>query len=155
MVKQGEALLQTKATTIRSLYDVYAGMLMGYIFEIVKDKTMAEDYLVKTFSSVNKQFNEINWSDNNWCLLQRFAKNELAEFNKALKDCDPPANTAAPNSPNKYLNQMTNEQKHIFCSFYYNKRTAAELSEELNKPEKLIRELLKEAFAIIKRSHDN
>jgi hypothetical protein len=155
MVKQNETLLQTKATTIHGLYNVYAGMLMGYIFEIVKDKTLAEEYLVKTFGSVNKQFNEINWSDNKWCLLQRFAKNELAEFNKALKDCDPPATITSPNSPNKYLDKMTDEQKHIFCNFYYNKRTSAELSQELKKPEKQIRELLKEAFVIIKTSHDN
>ncbi|HTH83636.1 MAG TPA: hypothetical protein VL490_11915 [Mucilaginibacter sp.] len=155
MVKQNEALLQTKATTIHSLYDAYAGMLMGYIFEIVKDKTLAEEYLVKAFSSVNKQFNEINWSDNKWCLLQRIAKNELTEFYKALKDCDPPVTAINTNSPNKYHDRMTDEQKHIFCNFYYNKRTSAELSQELNKPEKLIRAQLKEAFAVIKTSHDN
>jgi len=157
MVKQDQALLQTGPLSIYSLYDTYAGMLLGYIFEVVKDKKIAEDYLVKTFSSVAKKFNDINWDEtNNWCQLQRFAKNELVAFHDALKGCETPAvpNIAA-KLPNKYLDQMTDEQKLIFCNIYYSKKTTAQLAVEINKPEDLIKKLLKEAFAIIRRSNEN
>ncbi len=157
MANQDTALLQTKPISLYKLYDVYAGMLLGYILEIVKDKQQAEDYLIKTFSNIAQQFNEINWDNTNtWCLLQRFAKNELADFTNAVAACETPAATNARHgSPNKYLDRMTDEQKHIFCNFYYYQKTTSQLAAELNKSEKLVRESLKEAFVIIKRSHDN
>jgi hypothetical protein len=156
MVKPDDALVQTKPISIYSLYDAYAGMLLGYIFEVVKDRKVAEEYLVKIFSTVAEKFTEINWYEtNNWCQLQRFAKNELTAFKEAVDGCETPVTGSQHSAPNKYLDQMTEEQKHIFCNFYYNKKTTAQLSQQLNRPEDLIRRSLKEAFAIIRRTNDN
>lgn len=155
MVKIDKAVLQTQPLSVYNLYDDYGAMLLGYIFEVVKDKKVAEDYLVQTFSSVALKFNEINWSESNkWGLLQRIAKNELAKYNEAAADCD--AHTTAKNAtPNKYLDKMTDEQKLVFCNVYYSKRTTAQLAAEINKPEELVKKLLKEAFAIIRKSNEN
>lgn len=157
MVKQGEALVQTKTVSIYTLYDNYAAMLLGYITEVVNDRALAEDYLLKTFNTVAEKFNDINWHEsNNWALLLGIAKLELMPFNDALKGCKAPASsTAANNIQNKSLDKMTEEQKHVFCSVYYSKKTLAELSKETNKPEELLKTLLKEAFSIIRKSNEN
>ncbi|MCC8423460.1 RNA polymerase sigma factor [Mucilaginibacter sp. UR6-11] len=157
MVKQDRALLQTKPLSVYTLYDAYAGMLLGYIFEVVKDKKLAEEYLVRTFSNVAKQFNKINWDEtNNWCLLQRFAKSELSTFNDTSKN-PLAAVIKKPKAepPNKYLDQMTDEQRFIFCNIYYSSKTTAQLAKEIGKSEGLIKQLLKEAFAVIRKSNGN
>jgi DNA-directed RNA polymerase specialized sigma24 family protein len=150
MVKKDQAVLQTKPLSIYSLYDDYAAMLLGYIFEIVKDKKLAEDYLIKTFGSVAQKFNDINWGESNsWCLLQRIAKNELAAQSGQT------AETPGFNLNNKYLSGMTDEQRLVFCSIYYSKKTTAQLAAEINKSEVLVKKLLKEAFTMIRKSNEN
>jgi uncharacterized protein YktB (UPF0637 family) len=154
MVKQGEALLQTKPVSIYKLYDSYAAMLLGYIQEVVKDQLIAEEYLLKTFDTVAKKINDINWHEsNNWAQLLRLAKIELTPFHDALKA---PSLVPVTNSiPNKYLDKMTDEQRFVFCSIYYSKKTTAQLSKEINKPGELIKTLLKEAFSIIRESNES
>jgi DNA-directed RNA polymerase specialized sigma24 family protein len=157
MVKRDQALLQTKPLSIHSLYDAYAGMLLGYIFEVVKDKKTAEDYLVKTFSTIAAHFNDINWAETNkWCLLQRFAKSELTAFNEIVKSYKTTAEANYAGSlPNKYLNKMSDEQKFVFCNIYYSKKTTAQLANETNKSEETVKQSLKEAFAIIRTTNGN
>jgi len=151
MVKPENAILQTKSLSMHNLYDAYAGMLLGYIFEIVKDKALAEEYLVKTFSAIHSSFDKINWGEtSNWCQLQSFAKKELAAFNRSA-GLTKPAGTL----PNRYLDLMSEEQKLVFCNIYYCKKTTIELAKELNKPEALVKKLLKEAFAIIRDRHED
>lgn len=79
MLKQ--KIFKIKPLNVRSLYERYASMLMGYIFAIVKDKQVAESYLVKIFSNISAQFNEIDWEQGSaWEHLRRFAKQELAVY---------------------------------------------------------------------------
>jgi hypothetical protein len=157
MVKQGEALLQTKPVSIHTLYDSYAAMLLGYIHEVVRDQTVAEEYLLKTFNTVAKKFDVINWHEtNNWPQLLRLAKIELTPFHDTLKGCETPATGGKDNIiTNKYLDKMTAEQRLFFCSIYYSKKTTAQLSEEINKPGERIKTLLKEAFTIIRESNES
>lgn len=158
MVKQDRVLSQNKAININSLYDNYAGMLLGYIFEVVKDRSIAEEYLVKIFCKIAKTQNDKTRDEiNTWCQLQRLAKTELTPFYNASEECEAPDahDVVKHRSSNKYLEQMTDEQQQIFCNFYYNKKSTAQLSSQLNISEDLIRKSLKESFAIIRRAHDN
>jgi hypothetical protein len=157
MKKQGKALLQTKPPGIHILYDNYAAMLLGYINDVVKDKAVAEEYLLKTFNTIAQKFNCTNWNErNNWVQLLGFARAELIPFHDAVKGCEAPAVVGINDSTDhKYLDKMTADQKHVFCSIYYNKKTTAELSKEINKSEELIKTLLKEAFCIIRRLNGN
>jgi len=146
-VKQDQALLQTKPSSIHHLYDAYGGMLLGYIYEVVKDHAIAEDCLVKTFSRIAQKFNEINWTDTNaWRLLQNFAKNELTAFHKVAENYEVSAAL-----PNAYLDLMTDEQRLVFCNVYYSKNTTAQLARQLSKPDVEVKQLLKAAFAVIRR----
>lgn len=149
-MKQNQLILRSKRISIHNLYDAYAGMLLGYIFEVVKDRQIAEDYLVKTFSRVAENFNQTNWTEiNAWSKLLHTAKNELAAFYKVAEAGETPVGTL----PNLYLDRMTEEQKLIFCNIYYSKKTTTQIAKEVNKPEVEVKQSLKEAFAVIRRSN--
>lgn len=158
MIKSDQTLLAAQPTSISTLYDGYADKLLGYIFEIVKDRKVAEQYLVRIFNEISStHFNKLDWDGTNtWCQLMRFAKNHLAAFDDAVAGCEAPANAISTNhSPNKYLEKMTDLQKLVFCNFYYHKKSTAQLSTELGTPEDVIRKALREAFTLIKASHGN
>jgi len=133
-------------------------MLLGYIIEVVKDRKLAEEWLVKLFHELSLHFNEMNWDgSNNWCQLQRFAKLKLAEFNTTQKqaEANAPAGLVMHSGRNKYLDGLTDEQKVVFCSVYYQGKSTTAISIELNKPEDVIRKTLKEAFAIMRKGGEN
>lgn len=150
--------IDNDAEDIRSLYDRHAGMLLGYIIEVVKDRKLAEEWLDKLFCELTLHFNEFNWNgSNSWCQLQRFAKSKLTDFNLTNKHLDHSGSTGLVmhNARNKYLDQLTDEQKVVFCGIYYNGRSTVAISIELNKPEAIIRKTLKEAFAIMRKGVEN
>ena len=147
-----------KPSSVRSLYDEHGGTLFGYIYEVVKDQLMAEDFLIKIFSDVARQFDEINWEEkSNWWQLHSFAKTKLTIFTDAVKSCqpDPDSGLVKLITGNNYLDQLSKDQKTIFCDIYYHRKTVAVMAIELNLTEDLIRKALKEAFAIMRKSSGN
>jgi len=140
---------------ILDLYDKYSGMLLGYIYEIVKDRELAEQYLVSVFKSIPGQYHEIYRAENIWCHLQQLAKNKLSDFLKTIKDCEPYTVIGLNSTQTTLISQMDDEQKNVFCAIYYHGKTTAELAVQLNKPELIIRKTLKEAFAIIRKSREH
>jgi hypothetical protein len=157
MTKTDQTIPTTRPTSIRALYEEYADMLLGYIFEIVKDREVAEEYLVKVFEEIASiPFDKLSGDETNtWCRLLSIAKEKLSAFNNTVEDCEDGAAVVVAHSPNKYLDQMTEMQKRIFCNFYYQKKTTLQLSAELNEPEAAIKKSLREAFTIIRASHGN
>jgi hypothetical protein len=137
---------------LRELYDRYSGMLLGYVFEIVKDNKLAEHHLINIYSYIPNHINELTGDGTTWCHLQRLAKRYLeldasAQYNGQLNGNDLSIN----NSHNRYLALMTYEQKQAFYNVYYYGKTTAQLAKELNKSEDFIRLALKQAFIIIKK----
>ncbi|SDS85280.1 Sigma-70, region 4 [Mucilaginibacter mallensis] len=138
---------------VRELYDRYSGMLFGYIYEIVKDNKLAEQHLINIYNFIPDHINELaDEGTNTWGQLQQLAKKYLeysigtihsSQFNGA--------DLSKYNGRNRFLGLMTHEQRHVFYNAYYCGKTIAELSEELNKSEEMIRMALKEAFIIIKK----
>jgi len=148
------ALINNNHTTVRSLYDRHAGMLLGYIFEIVKDRKLAEEYLVEIFCDISQHFNELNWDGvNNWCQLQRFTRRKLSQLTHAELFGERIGITNGLN--NRYAEHFTAEQHLVFHDVYYYGKSIEVISRELNKPEDSIRKTLKEAFAIMRRSCEN
>lgn len=156
-----QALTGNKPESIRNLYDRHGGTLLGYIFEVVKDRKLAEEYLVQVFCDLSLQFNEIKWEGtSSWFQLQKFAKGKLADFTSvAAGECvtyeESGLRANSYRTGNKYLDQLTDEQRMIFCDVYYHGKTVLSISEQLNKTEDFIRKTLKEAFAIIRKSGEN
>lgn len=154
MVKQTQ-LVTNKATDVHSLYQQYGGMLLGYIFEVVKDMELAESYVIRVFSTVANRVDDIAGNGAaTWLYLRRVAQNELSDFLNTIKDCDLRKANIAGSPEKEYFKDMTEQQRHIFCSIYYHKIPAAQLATELDEPVSYINKTLKEAFTIIKQRHD-
>lgn len=153
-----QALIETKQASIRVLYDRHASMLLGYIFGIVKNRKLAEEYLVKIFCDVSQHLNEINWdSTNSWCQLQRFAQSKLSQLMSSrdlVKDLEIEG-VLGTDSHAKYPDLFSEEQHQIFYGVYYYGKSIEVISKELNKTEESTRKTLKEAFAIMRNSCEN
>jgi hypothetical protein len=147
---QRQILLKQSSYTLHDLYDRYAGKLLGYISEIVKDHRVAEQHLVNIFNNIPQHLSELNSAETNtWCQLQRLAKKHL--MGSSVANNGGHTGVAIEPGRNKFLDRMTNEQQVVFCGVYYNHKTIMQLATELNKPEELIRKTLREAFAIIRK----
>ncbi|WP_316821090.1 hypothetical protein [Pedobacter gandavensis] len=146
-------IIDHQSQSIKRLYDRYAGMLLGYIFEVVKDRKLAEDYLVKIFSALSLQYeNSGEEGFNNWCQLLKFAKTKLQQFYAVngdeqiyhRKGLDLVA------AVNPRLDRLNESQRRVFCEIYHHGKTISALSIALNTTEDLTRKTLKEAFLIMK-----
>ncbi|SEA00074.1 hypothetical protein SAMN05443550_101653 [Pedobacter hartonius] len=153
-----QAIVENKPESVRNLYDRYAGMLLGYIFEIVKDSKLAEQYLVHIFCKLSEEFKDKKWEGPvNWCQLQRFAQRKMAALpGLSARPAEPRISGAGMNGPkDKYIEQLSSTQQQIFIDIYYYRKTTAALSVELNKTEEFIRKTLKEAFVMLRKSDEN
>lgn len=151
-----QSLAEHKPESIRSLYDRHAGMLLGYIFEVVKDRKLAEEYLVKVFCDLSIQFNDVNWNGvSAWPRLQKFTREKLWSSADIPGYASLGSGVKIPGSPDHDLKQLSEEQRQVFCDVYYHGKTIAAIAETLNKTEDLTRKTLKEAFAIMRKGSEN
>ncbi|WDF56759.1 hypothetical protein [Mucilaginibacter sp. KACC 22063] len=152
MKTDNQTYLRSAPVSVREIYDRYAGMLLGYIQQSVKDHQIAEQHLVSIFSELPSKLHEVLMDGVNiWCYLQRLAKNRINEQLNATKN-DVRLNKLSVN--NKTLEMMSEKQKFVFCEIYYNGKTADSLSQELNTTIDSVRKTLKEAFTIIKQQRE-
>lgn len=148
-----QVTLEHPAQSIRYLYDQHGGMLLGYIFEVVKDRKLAEDYLVKIFSalSLRDQLPEQE-QVSSWCSLLKFAKKKMQLFHAMNPNEGSPfqAEMAVVRPANAYLDRLTEIQRMVFCGVYHHGETISSLATALNTTEDLTRKTLKEAFLIMR-----
>ncbi|MGZ3756774.1 MAG: RNA polymerase sigma factor [Mucilaginibacter sp.] len=155
MDTQQQTITTSHQQGLLNLYDKYASLLLGYIYEIVKDHELAEQYLISTFKHIADQYHDIVSAQNIWSKLQQIAKRTLAEFFVSIKDCDSTAVSTKNSLQIKVISKMTEEQRTVFCGVYYHGKTTAALAKQLSKPELTIRKTLKEAFAIIRQGREH
>lgn len=121
-------------------------MLLGYISEVVKSGAEAEKYLVDIFNQL--QFVDMQRitapGKNTFVQLQGIARQKLASFVSSVDNCD------AVVSGNKFVDMMSADQKLVFCGLHYHGKTTIKMAAELNKTEPEVKQLLKEAFKIIR-----
>lgn len=129
-------------------------MLLGYIKEVVKEITVAEQYLIEVFNDLqHKDIEEILQPGSNAFLrLQQMARKKLSSFISTVEDCADQAEISAKKAvtENKFVNLMDNDQQLVFCGVHYHGKTTSVLAVELNKTEETIRHLLRESFNIIR-----
>lgn len=153
MIQQG--VLTNDASVTRALYDEYAGLLFGYIYEVVKDREMAEQYLISVFNEIPRHIHEIKQPGANiYRQLQVITRRVLSGYFENIPVCKTtdPENNYLPSRPSKFLSGMTEEQRLIFCSIHYHGKTISVLAAELQKPEDTIRKILQQAFTVIRRA---
>ncbi|RFZ83324.1 hypothetical protein DYU05_14410 [Mucilaginibacter terrenus] len=153
-LKSTSASPLTAVPTKQGLYNSYADMLLGYIYEVVKSKSVAEQYLVEIF-------NELNFADiaaitkpgvNTYCRLQQLARNKVAAFTSSKAD-DTSKSTVV--MRNRFTDLMTAEQQQVFCGVHYHGKTISKLSLELKKPEDEIKRILKQSFILIRNQRND
>lgn len=139
--------------SIRYLYDKHGGMLLGYIFEVVKDRKLAEDYLVKIFSALSLR-DEVPDQEqiSTWCSLLKFAKAKLQLFQAINPNETAHVQTGVTfaSPANTYLDRLNELQRSVFCGVYHHGKTISALSTALNTTEDLTRKTLKEAFLMMR-----
>ncbi|MES2278980.1 MAG: sigma factor-like helix-turn-helix DNA-binding protein [Bacteroidota bacterium] len=144
--------LANSSSTTRAVYDEYAGLLLGYIYEVVKDQHTAEQYLVSVFNELPQHLHSIVQPGANvYQRLQLIARKMLAGFFETIPACNPGDKSHLPARPNKFLHRMSEEEQLIFCNIHYNGKSISTLALELNKPEEAIKKILQQAFAAIRR----
>lgn len=139
----------------RTLYDEYAPLLLGYIHEVVKDKKLAEQYLIAVFNEVPQHLhNLLQPGANTFLCLQLLTRKILADVFETIPVCTVTDDHKRylPERPSKFLTGMTSEQQLIFCSIHYHGKSINVLAAELNMPEEVIKKILQQAFAAIRRS---
>jgi len=130
-------------------------MLLGYIFEVVKNQSVAEQYLVSVFNDVPNELDEITKPGvNALCRLQMMARKKLTIYFETLDDGADPRQRNMAISNNKFIALMSAEQQQVFCGVHYQCKTITKLAAELNKPEDTIKKTLKECFTIIRSGRD-
>ncbi len=136
----------------RALYDRYGNMLLGYITRVVKDKKLAEEYLIEVFKEVPRQLDSLTLTnESTWLRLQLLAKQKLSNFATTLRSCSSRDFVKMDGSDtDRYLDSMNMEQRFVFCGVYYNQQPIASLAQELGKSEEDIRLILRQAFSIIR-----
>lgn len=124
-------------------------MLLGYIYDVVKDKALAEQYLTDTFiavAAVPELFNNPN--DNVYCKLQLIARKKLTNYFESVGNCE--VNEVVKTRPNSFLNKMNARQQTVFCGVHYHGKNISTIAAEMNEEEDVVRRLLREAFVIIR-----
>jgi DNA-directed RNA polymerase specialized sigma24 family protein len=154
LVLNQHIILTNTPAAIQAIYDEYAGMLLGYIYEVVKDKNLAEQYLVSVFNELPQHLSDIARPGTNiYHSLQLLTRKILADFFETIPACNTADNASnLPTRPNKFLDRMSKEEQLIFCSVHYRGKSISALAAELNKPEEVIKKLLQQAFAAIRRA---
>lgn len=141
------------SSAISSLYDEYSGLLYGYIYEVVKDRKIAEQYLVSVFNELPQHLHIIlRPGINTYQRLQLLARKTLSAYFETIPSCNTPEDfkKRLHTRPNRFLDRMTEEQQLVFCSVHYSGKSISDLSVEMKKPEDVIRKILQQAFAIIR-----
>jgi DNA-directed RNA polymerase specialized sigma24 family protein len=148
-----QGVLQNSSLALRTIYDEYAGMLYGYILEVVKDTQLAEQYLISVFNALSQHLPAFTQPEGNtYHHLQQITRRILAGYFETIPACGFVAEDKShlPTRPNKFLDRMTREQQVVFCNTHYGGKTIGVLAAEMSKPESEIKKILQQAFAAIR-----
>ncbi|MEO3406592.1 hypothetical protein AAFN85_21940 [Mucilaginibacter sp. CAU 1740] len=149
---------QSKLLAVSTLYNNYAAKLFGYIFEVVKNQSVAEQYLVAVFNDVPNEIDDfLKTGVNALCRLQMMARKKLSQFFETLdNETDRQAwQNIQPSVNNKYVAMMDPLQRQVFYAVHYQCKTTVQVATELSRSNEEIRRILKECFTIIRNGRDN
>ncbi len=141
-----DAVNTIRIQQVQALYDRYAGMLFGFILEIVKNKEKAEQCLASVFKELPGHLDDLKNSNlSEFCFLQKLTRKKTGGYS------DEQADKATASALSGHLAQLSDEHRKVFYGLHYRCKTTATLAAELNKTEAEIRLLLKEAFTTIRK----
>lgn len=148
-IEQSRSLTNDEVLATRALYYRYSSWLLGYLLEVVKEYTIAEQYLVDIFKEVPYCLEDFAGPDaQRWKNLRKLAQTKL----RGLRVRDVRDNNVSAERLrfDGFVNNLTIEQQIVFCGVYYYQKPTEVLAVELNKTDADIRKILKDAFIKIK-----
>jgi len=147
---QTEADMILKVPDIRLLYNKYSGMLLGFISQIIDDRSQAEQQMINIFKELAKNGLKNNLTTQSsvvtsWNELRKFALTYL------------PVKTITQPSMAKPVTKqhLTDQEQQVFNIAYYQKQSVSAIALQLKQTEDSIRETLKKAFAVMKQNYGN
>jgi len=148
-----KALSTNGSSEIQLLYARYSAMLLGYIIEIIKDRKLAEDYLVKIFCELSKTRAYACDSPEvfSWKQLRIFAMGILPSSDNSSDVAAPKADG---DKPRKSV-LLDADQQFVFNNVYYYGKSITEIAAKLKLTEDTVQKILKEAFAAMKGNREN
>jgi len=148
-IEQTQSLTNNEVLATRALYYRYSSWLLGYLIEVVKDYTIAEQYLVEVFKEVPNRLDEFSGPQNqHWKILRKLAQSKLRGVR--VRDLKDDATSPERLKFDGFVSNLTIEQQIVFCGVYYYQKSTETLAAELNMADADIKRMLKEAFIMIK-----
>ena len=147
---QTEADMILKVPDIRLLYNKYSGMLLGFISQIIDDRSQAEQQMINIFKELAKNGLKNNLTTQSsvvtsWNELRKFALTYL-----------PVKTITQPSMAKPVIKQhLTDQEQQVFNIAYYQKQSVSAIAVQLKQTEDSIRETLKKAFAVMKQNYGN
>ncbi|WP_113653341.1 sigma-70 RNA polymerase sigma factor region 4 domain-containing protein [Pedobacter namyangjuensis] len=147
---QTEADMILKVPDIRLLYNKYSGMLLGFISQIIDDRSQAEQQMINIFKELAKNGLKNNLTTQSsvvtsWNELRKFALTYL-----------PVKTITQPSMAKPVIKQhLTEQEQQVFNIAYYQKQSVSAIAVQLKQTEDSIRETLKKAFAVMKQNYGN
>lgn len=147
---QTEADMILKVPDIRLLYNKYSGMLLGFISQIIDDRSQAEQQMINIFKELAKNGLKNNLTTQSsvvtsWNELRKFALTYL-----------PVKTITQPSMAKPVIKQhLTEQEQQVFNIAYYQKQSVSAIALQLKQTEDSIRETLKKAFAVMKQNYGN
>ena len=147
---QTEADMILKVPDIRLLYNKYSGMLLGFISQIIDDRSQAEQQMINIFKELAKNGLKNNLTTQSsvvtsWNELRKFALTYL-----------PVKIITQPSMAKPVIKQhLTEQEQQVFNIAYYQKQSVSAIALQLKQTEDSIRETLKKAFAVMKQNYGN
>lgn len=145
-----ESDLILKVPDIKLLYNKYSGMLLGFISQIIDDRSQAELQMINVFKELAKSGLDNNLSNQatvitSWNELRKFALIYLPVKNV----------TQQPTTKPIIKQHLTEQEQQVFNIAYYQKQSVSAIAMQLKQTEDSIRETLKKAFAVMKQNYGN
>ncbi|MDT3404865.1 RNA polymerase sigma factor [Mucilaginibacter terrae] len=148
-IEQTRNLSNNEVLITRALYYRYSSWLLGYLIELVKDKDIAEQYLVDIFKEVPKHLEDFDGPDTlRWKNLRKLAQSKLRGVR--VRNTNKDIMSSERIKFDGFVSNLTIEQQIVFCGVYYYQKSTSTLAQELNIADTDVKRLLKEAFTMIK-----
>ena len=148
-IEQPRSLTNNEVLATRALYYRYSSWLLGYLIEVVKDYTIAEQYLVEVFKEVPNRLDDFSGPQNqHWKVLRNLAQSKL--HGVRVRDLNKDTTSPERLKFDGFVSNLTVEQQIVFCGVYYYQKSTQILAAELNMTDADIKKILKDAFIMIK-----
>ncbi|WP_443939271.1 hypothetical protein [Pedobacter sp. MW01-1-1] len=149
MLEDANKIQKERIDVLKHLYDQYGGMVMGYMFGVVKERNLAQEYLIQFFSEISTDFFDAKLTSAQvWCALYKLAKSYLSMV--LVKGI---GNEAAGTAiPVQGLQDLSSGHRAVFHSVYNGEMAITELSDAQSTHPDEVKKMMRETFITMRNA---